>query len=321
MLTIGIPVYNGAKFIRQTIESVLAQSFNDFIIIISDNHSVDETSLICNELVNLDDRIIYVHHKENRGAYNNFKYLVDLVETEYFMWLASDDIIHPDFVKSCVGVLQQDSSMGMAFTGMENIDSMGRTIRCYPNLQLFSGGKNFITILKYIISPEIFGKANLIYSIYRANLIKEVINHSCLDESWGSDMAFVLACIARGGIKIIDKVMFYKRHVVTGDDCFMPLTIKVPKSLINQSCPLDKFVEYEGCILRSIKENRYYLFVVFLMRYRYVRLMRASNLKSDQEKKVRIYKDYFDVLCSVVTAIGYSSVHVFDIKFSKPTRG
>lgn len=101
-VTIGMPVYNGAKYIAEAIESILAQSFSDFELIIADNASTDETPKICRHYADQDDRIRIVRHPRNMGAAKNYNYLVNCASGQYFKWAAHDDLIEPDFLAACL---------------------------------------------------------------------------------------------------------------------------------------------------------------------------------------------------------------------------
>ena len=74
---IGLPVYNGAKTIEKAINSLLAQTFKNFILVISDNASNDETARICKKFLLKDSRIKYIRQKNNIGASANFKFLLE----------------------------------------------------------------------------------------------------------------------------------------------------------------------------------------------------------------------------------------------------
>lgn len=92
-ISIGMPVYNGEKYIKEAIESILNQTFQDFEVVISDNCSVDNTQEICEKYVSLDPRIKYVRQSKNIGANLNFKFLLTYARADYFMWLAHDDMM------------------------------------------------------------------------------------------------------------------------------------------------------------------------------------------------------------------------------------
>jgi glycosyltransferase involved in cell wall biosynthesis len=98
-ISLGMPVFNGEKSIREALDSLLTQTFTDFELIISDNASTDGTEAICREYVDKDSRIRYVRQAENRGAGANFWFVLDEAQGEYFMWAACDDIRSRDFLK------------------------------------------------------------------------------------------------------------------------------------------------------------------------------------------------------------------------------
>ena len=86
-ISIGIPVYNGEKFIRKCIESILQQTHRNFELIISDNASTDSTRKICEEYLNKDNRIIFVRQEKNMGGGWNFNFLLKmLLENILFGW-------------------------------------------------------------------------------------------------------------------------------------------------------------------------------------------------------------------------------------------
>jgi len=91
LVSIGMPVYNGARYIREALDSLLGQTFTDFELIISDNASTDSTEAICREYAAKDQRIRYIRQSHNLGASGNFKFVLDQALGEYFMWAAHDD--------------------------------------------------------------------------------------------------------------------------------------------------------------------------------------------------------------------------------------
>lgn len=99
IVSIGMPVFNGDKYLRNAINALLSQSFTDFELIISDNASSDQTEAICRQYADRDSRIKYVRQRENKGACANFKFVLDEARGEYFMWAACDDTHSPDFIE------------------------------------------------------------------------------------------------------------------------------------------------------------------------------------------------------------------------------
>ena len=107
-IAIGMPVYNGEKYIRKALDSLLAQTFGSYEIIISDNASTDTTGVICREYAERDRRVRYIRQPENQGATKNFKLVLDQAGAEYFMWAACDDIRSADFLEINYRFLQDN---------------------------------------------------------------------------------------------------------------------------------------------------------------------------------------------------------------------
>ena len=107
-VTIGMPVYNGEKTIEKAINSLLAQTFKDFNLIISDNASNDETENICRRLSQKDARINYVRQTENIGLYKNENFLLGKATGEYFMFSCDDDWRSPDFLALNLAFLESN---------------------------------------------------------------------------------------------------------------------------------------------------------------------------------------------------------------------
>lgn len=90
-VSVGMPVFNGESFIAQAIDSILAQTYPFFEIIISDNASTDETEKICRGYAERDSRIRYIRQNTNLGATTNFRFVLDEARYQRFIWAAADD--------------------------------------------------------------------------------------------------------------------------------------------------------------------------------------------------------------------------------------
>lgn len=104
-VSIGLPVYNGEALLPAALDSILGQTFADFELIISDNASTDRTSEICAAYAERDPRIRYYRNDVNVGAARNYNRVFEFARGEYFRWAAHDDIMHPDYIRRCVEVM------------------------------------------------------------------------------------------------------------------------------------------------------------------------------------------------------------------------
>jgi glycosyltransferase involved in cell wall biosynthesis len=127
-VSIGLPVYNAEAFLQETLDSVLAQTFQDFELIISDNCSTDRTHEICLGYVARDKRVRYFMNDTNMGAAKNYNCTFALARGEYFKWLAADDAIEPHFLERCVNLLDSDPEMVLACSNYIIVNEHSETL-------------------------------------------------------------------------------------------------------------------------------------------------------------------------------------------------
>lgn len=106
IVTVGLPVFNGERYLAEAIESILAQSYGDFELILSDNASTDGTAEICARYAAGDQRVRVVRHDTNVGAAANFNGLFRAARGAYFKWAAHDDVLHADYLARTLAVLE-----------------------------------------------------------------------------------------------------------------------------------------------------------------------------------------------------------------------
>lgn len=121
-VSIGLAVYNGDKYLRQAIDSILTQTFTDFELIISDNASIDQTEQICRSYAEQDKRIRYHRNDTNIGGANNENLTFKLARGKYFRWAAHDDLCAPTLLEKLVQVLDGDPSVVLAYSHIQKIN-------------------------------------------------------------------------------------------------------------------------------------------------------------------------------------------------------
>jgi glycosyltransferase involved in cell wall biosynthesis len=124
-VSIGLPVYNGERFLEKALDSLLFQSYTDFELIISDNASTDGTADICHLYAKRDRRVRYRRNPENIGAGRNFNRVFELSNGEYFKWATADDLCQPDHLARCLDVLDDDQTVVLAYPKVRYIDENG----------------------------------------------------------------------------------------------------------------------------------------------------------------------------------------------------
>lgn len=180
-ITIGMPIYNGEKDLRRVLDSVLSQTFTDFILFISDNASTDNTKNICQEYASADSRIRYVRQEENIGAGANFRFVFMAAQSKYFMWAAADDTRSTDFLELNYSFLEKNpdylgSTCPVRFRGQKYDEiAMGDAS--------LSGSDPYRRIIDFFQTWHANGR---FYSLFRREAVAswKHINNSFLGSDW-----------------------------------------------------------------------------------------------------------------------------------------
>lgn len=212
LVSIGMPVYNGERFIREALDSLLAQDYENFELIISDNASIDGTQEICLEYAGRDKRIRYIRNEENTGAIKNFNYVFRLSEGEFFMWAASDDRWHSRFISRCLETIRSDSSIVLVYPQAVLIDVKGRSYGIMPG-RLDTRDYDPVSRFNLAMWGYIYG--NHIYGLIRA----EALAKTRLFQSMFSPDRILLAELSLlGAFAHIPEPLFFRRRLGKDED-------------------------------------------------------------------------------------------------------
>lgn len=133
LVSIGVPLYNEARFLKESLSSLFAQDYPNLEIIISDNASVDDTLKLCQELASDKANVTIHSFDNNQGATENFHYVMRAAHGKYFMWASGHDLWSSNLVSACVTLLEENPNAVIAFGSSSWIDENGQ------NLSKFSG--------------------------------------------------------------------------------------------------------------------------------------------------------------------------------------
>jgi len=199
-VSIGIPVFNGAKTLAKTIEAAINQDYTNIEIIISDNCSTDKTQSIAEDFQLKYPQIKYLRQEKNYGMTANFSKVFEHATGEYFMWAAHDDQHDPTFISKCLPFLISDPAAGL----------------CVPRTQsYFRGEVTWVSNMKTFIrigSRSKLYKETLkhfpavgMYGLYRSSKVAKT-------QLWrnftGADLVFVQDLVLHGNIVFCDEILF-----------------------------------------------------------------------------------------------------------------
>ena len=130
-----LATYNGEKYLREQLDSILNQSYTNFRLIISDDSSTDNTLEILKEYVEQDKRIIVYNQKNNLGVIKNFEFLLNKVENKYFMFCDQDDIWKTSKIEKSLEVIESTNS-DLVYSDLEVVDqNLNVTYKSYWKLK------------------------------------------------------------------------------------------------------------------------------------------------------------------------------------------
>lgn len=204
-VSIGIPVYNGERYLAETIECILGQTFADLELIISDNGSTDRTKIIGESYAARDARVRFVRSDVNRGAAWNYQRAFELSRGEYFRWAPSDDLFSKNSVEACVATLEANPDAALCYPKTELIDSYGNVIRPYEdNLHLPSPDP----VERFRQGLAQIGMVNVIYGLMRSDLLRKT---RLMGTFVGADEVLVLELALCGQFIEVPSARFYRR--------------------------------------------------------------------------------------------------------------
>ena len=168
-LTIALPVYNDSNYLRHGLDGLLAQTYKDFQLIISDNASTDDTPQILLEYAAKDKRITIYRQNENIGMVRNFNFLKSNAKSEYLMFAACDDQYASNFIETIISGMKKEPGVILGFAPYQFIDSTNVPFgekRYYD----CSGKNAFIRLLKFIFHYD----DAKVYGIFRNQAIEGI---------------------------------------------------------------------------------------------------------------------------------------------------
>lgn len=250
LLSIGIPVYNGERYLARAVESLLAQSMADFELIIADNASTDGTPALCESFARRDTRVRYVRHPVNIGAPRNWNCLVELARGQYFKWATANDLHAPVMLERCVEAMEADPGIVLCYGRTQLMDENERPIEVFQgdiDVQMPDPSERFAAVCTGMTLN------NAMCGVVRT----EVLRKTGMDRLYPSgDMALMSELALHGRLKLLPEVLLHRRQGRgTFTSMLTPLQIqrvydpkaRAPMKLIHGRRHFDNFC----CILRA----------------------------------------------------------------------
>lgn len=204
-VSIAMPAYNCERFIAQSIESLLAQTYGDFELVISDNASTDGTESVCRHYEALDPRVRYVRRTDNIGGPGNFRHVFSLCQGRLHKWSTADDYWDPRFLAEAVAVLEREPDVVLCYPRTRLVDAAGLAIEDYDdNLDLREASPR----LRYLRLYRSIGLCNAHLGLIRR---EAMLQTRLIQSHKASDVDFLGHLSLLGKFALLPEVRFFRR--------------------------------------------------------------------------------------------------------------
>ena len=219
LVTIMVPVLNGELFLPLALDSLLAQDYPHFEVIILDNQSTDRTGEICRDYERRDARVKYVLDMVNRISHDAANHLATFITGEFCMIACDDDLWAPNYLSVLVKYLQQYPDVGLVYPNACYVDVEGNrgTQRLLTSRNFYARGDSFLAnAWRYLgqrrVVPTIFG-------LYRSDAYLAALPFDTFDETIADvDNLFLINLLVHAKVQGIDEVLFFYRNKYRGYD-------------------------------------------------------------------------------------------------------
>ena len=205
LLTIGVPVYNGERFLAKCLDSLLSQTFRNFVLLISDNASTDGTEEICGRYVKADSRVRYRRNATNIGLYGNFDLLLRSARTRYVKLATADDFWAPTMLDDSLEPMESDSSLVLCYPRAVLVAEDGSEIRRYEqHLHLMEDDP----ALRFKRVLTELGLVNQLVGVLRTGVLRSMLplmNHTLADRIFLAELSL------HGKIMDLPKYQYFRR--------------------------------------------------------------------------------------------------------------
>jgi glycosyltransferase involved in cell wall biosynthesis len=203
-VSFALPVYNGERHLAATLDSLLAQEFDDFELLISDNGSTDGTPDLVRAYAERESRIVFERHDVNRGAIWNYNHLVARARGRYLKWCGHDDLCAPAYLSRCVAELDGSDAV-VAYPRTVLIDDVGGVKRQYDDGLDLREAEPHVRVRKCL---RHLGLANAVFGLIRLDVLRATPLFGAYNDS---DLVLILDLALAGKIHEIDAALFMRR--------------------------------------------------------------------------------------------------------------
>jgi glycosyltransferase involved in cell wall biosynthesis len=205
-VSVGLPVYNGDRYLAETLDALLGQTFEDFELVVGDNGSTDATTEICLRAAARDPRVRLLRSDENRGAAWNYNRVFHESTGRYFRWAAHDDLVAPTYLERVVEALDDaPETVVAAHTRTLFIDEHGNDAGVGDDdidLTSEDPARRLGSLVRHLV------KSNILFALVRRDALATTRLHGAYPSA---DYVLLAELALRGSTTIVPERLFLRR--------------------------------------------------------------------------------------------------------------
>jgi glycosyltransferase involved in cell wall biosynthesis len=205
LVSIGLPVYNGGRFLKQALDSLLNQTLEDLELIVSDNASTDDTAAMCLDYAARDSRVRYIRQASNMRSLRNFNFVASRARGRYFKWASANDYCDRRLLEKCVTVLEADPGVVLCHGQACIVDEASQERRPYgrdvsaTQARPSERFRSLVSVLEHM---------NPLCGVMRS----EVLQRTPLMRPYVSgDLVLIVELALHGRMVLLPEILFYRR--------------------------------------------------------------------------------------------------------------
>lgn len=206
-VSVGLPVYNGERFLAESLGSILAQTVDDLEVVITDNASTDATPEICRDFAAGDGRVRYIRNERNLGAAANYNRAFAESRGRYFKWLAHDDVYEASFIERCLEILEAHADAVACYSPARFIDESGRALDQTEQVLELGGARPSERLERWMLEKT-DGWCHPVTGIIRSDVLARTPR---IGAFVGSDMTLVAELLLHGPVHRTGERLFLRR--------------------------------------------------------------------------------------------------------------
>lgn len=276
LITVGMPAFNGEKYITKALKSILNQSYRNIELIISDDNSQDKTRQICLLFKRKDHRIKYIRQKTNLGFVKNFNFVLKKAKGKFFMWAGNDDYWDKDYILKLHRLFVRYPRTVLAVAKFNNVYD-NRPYNYLKHQEI----KNGLRHLDYLVHFLNIRNISYFYGLHKTDNLRRSGGYLADRRPFfkSSDFLTIFKALLGGPLSYVDEVLFFKRD--TGDYTNqyklieqLRIDFKVIKKIVRFLCfpvyytydliSAIRYTLYSSLLLTDKLLLIYYLFVSYL---------------------------------------------------------